>query len=714
MYPAMEPHGKRISVGIVSPGAAAVTEPDCGFPVGGAEVQLYAIARHLAALQDVEAVLYVADLGQPERVEDGVRIVPLVRMDRSLALAWFRAPQIVWRLVRGRHHVYLTQSASGINGLALLAARLSGGCFLHMCADDLEAEGRPNATLSRAAEMLHHAALRRADAVTCQSPAQQASIRRAYGREAMVMPNLPPPARHPPLDPAARDGVLWVGRDVECKQPEQFLELARRLPGHRFTMVCQVQPGRDLDRLRPPANLTLIPGLPFQETSRLFGRHRVLVSTSTTEGYPTIFLEAGAAGTPIVSLRVDPSGIIRRYGAGFVCDGSLQELVRRVGDLLDQPSLWQRCHEGALRLAEQEERTAVGRIVGTLREQGARAAERRTHARERGRRVWWWTRLVLVLAMFGGLIAFARPTRLWQVLVHARYGLVLAAVPAILAGAFFDAVKLFLLMRPQGFRGGFRPVWRTNLVVNFVSNFLPGTVGGGAVAWYRLSRPERLGAQTFTALVLNTVLKLVVIGSAAALALALDAPAMRAYPGAVWPLAACAAVPVLGMVLLLHPAVTARLRRLHVLVFTRLRSRALGDGLEKVLDSAETYRARWPSVLGALAAGYARVLVSVLCPLLLLHAVGATGVGYVRLVWIMCTVEAVGMLPFTQANFGLPQVAFVALLVAFGVSRADAVAADVLGKVALMPLYLSGAGVMIGENLTRKTHRTPASGGPEE
>ena len=311
----------------------------------------------------------------------------------------------------------------------------------------------------------------------------------------------------------------------------------------------------------------------------------------------------------------------------------------------------------------------------------------------------------MVLAMFGGLVALARPAQLWRTLLQARYLLVLAAVPPIFAGAFFDAVKLHLLMRPHGFQGGFVSIWRTNLVVNFVSNFLPGTVGGGAVAWYRLSRPDRIGAQTFTALVLNTILKLVVICSVAALALALDATAADRYPRAIVPLAACAVLPVVLMLLMLRPRVTALLGRLHAAAFRRIGGQRLRSGARKVLESVETYRSYWLSVVGALAAGFARALVTVFCPLLCLRAVGVVDVTYVRLLWIMCAVEAAGMLPFTQANFGVPQVTYVALLVAFGVAKADAVASDVLAKISLLPLYLTGAGVMIQENLARKRSR---------
>ena len=58
------------------------------------------------------------------------------------------------------------------------------------------------------------------------------------------------------------------------------------LPAH-VRLVCQPQPGRDIGRLSSatPANVRFIPGLPFAEEAALFGRCRVLVMTSSAEGF---------------------------------------------------------------------------------------------------------------------------------------------------------------------------------------------------------------------------------------------------------------------------------------------------------------------------------------------------------------------------------------------------------------------------------------------
>jgi glycosyltransferase involved in cell wall biosynthesis len=356
-----------ISVGIVSLGACALAEPGSGFPAGGAEVQLYIIARMLAAEEDFRVTLHVADIGQPERVENGLRIKPLVRLKPGLQISATAAPAIVGRLARERHRVCVTRSASSISGLTQIAALLCGGRHMHMCANDNECAGRADATLSKPAKWLQNMGLRRSDMVTCQTIRQIELLRNRFGIEGFLAPNISPDLFAVPAD-GPREGALWVGRDVDGKAPELFIELARRLPDHPFTMICQPQPGRDFHRLAAiaPKNLRLVPGLPIQETAPLFARHRVFALTSLSEGFPNVLLQSARSGTPVVSLCVDPDNILSSNKAGFACQGSFDEVVRRTAELLTDPSLWKECHEGALRLTRETEGSGE-RIIGLIR-----------------------------------------------------------------------------------------------------------------------------------------------------------------------------------------------------------------------------------------------------------------------------------------------------------------------------------------------------------
>src|SRR5262249_54797652 len=55
-----------------------------------------------------------------------------------------------------------------------------------------------------------------------------------------------------------------------------------------------------------------------EEVRKLIENSRVLVNTSRAEGFPNTMLEAWSMGVPVVSLTVDPGGVILREGLGRV------------------------------------------------------------------------------------------------------------------------------------------------------------------------------------------------------------------------------------------------------------------------------------------------------------------------------------------------------------------------------------------------------------
>jgi glycosyltransferase involved in cell wall biosynthesis len=58
--------------------------------------------------------------------------------------------------------------------------------------------------------------------------------------------------------------------------------------------------------------------LPFHETQKYFFRARVFVCTSDREGFPNVFLQAWQAECPVVSLTIDPDGVIEKQDIGRV------------------------------------------------------------------------------------------------------------------------------------------------------------------------------------------------------------------------------------------------------------------------------------------------------------------------------------------------------------------------------------------------------------
>lgn len=320
--------------------------------------------------------------------------------------------------------------------------------------------------------------------------------------------------------------------------------------------------------------------------------------------------------------------------------------------------------------------------------------------------IWRYVRILLVLGLLAALLYIAKPAELWQALKGAQWLWLLIAMPFGFAAIFFDALKLYLLILPHGYRAGWKSVFKTTLIVNFVSLFLPGTVGGGAVAWYRLSKPDGLRAEAFTAVSFNALVKLVVICGLGAAALSADVMASDVRRQVAIPLAILAAVTTLLFLLLTMTGFSVWFDRIIVSRLVPHLPQRIASPLRKIVASVEAYRGAKSSVAGALSAGVARKLIENFCFLLALKSVGVEA-GYARVLWIMCAVEAFGMVPLTLSGWGLPQVTFVGLFALFGVPSDRSLASQVLSIVILLPVYLTGALLLLRETLSKDRPELP-------
>jgi glycosyltransferase involved in cell wall biosynthesis len=191
-----------------------------------------------------------------------------------------------------------------------------------------------------------------ADAVVAQHSGQVIACKRSFGHDAVEIPN----CYTPPSDAVAtvRGVVLWAGTVKSIKRPELFLELARRLPTLQFRMIGGAEPSRQqalFDNVRMLAagipNLQFRGFVPFSEIEREFNQARLLVNTSSHEGFPNTFLQAWARGIPTVSF-IDCRAQYEGQPVATVCN-DFESMVTAVDDLCRDDVRWRREGERARR-----------------------------------------------------------------------------------------------------------------------------------------------------------------------------------------------------------------------------------------------------------------------------------------------------------------------------------------------------------------------------
>lgn len=286
----------------------------------------------------------VDDFGQPYEEEiAGVCIhkAPLRYMGGSnfyILSDWLNYLKVLWRINADFHVIKLPRSLLAPLGLFCTLKR-SRLVFIGQIDNDVDLEFiRKNE--GRITYWLYRLGMLAVDFIVAQNEKQREGFRRLFGKKTQVVKSI---VTLPSVEDGEKsDYVLWVGSSLEKKQPLKFIELARALPDISFRMiVAPVDLGLD-ERLRTEAaelpNLEYLGFVPLARIGHYFNEASVFVSTSVREGFPNTFLQSWQFGTPVVSLNVDPDGVIKRNSLGNI-SLSFEQLCKDVRVLMGDPDL---------------------------------------------------------------------------------------------------------------------------------------------------------------------------------------------------------------------------------------------------------------------------------------------------------------------------------------------------------------------------------------
>ncbi len=148
--------------------------------------------------------------------------------------------------------------------------------------------------------------------------------------------------------------LLWVSRCQQLKRPHLFLDLVEGLPDARCTMICPCEDKELWDsvarRARNLPNLEFIEKVPYHEIQEYYDRAKIFVNTSTFEGFPNSFIQSGMGKTALLSLCIDPDGMIQVFGSGLLAGGSMEKMILGAKAMLCDATLLSAMQEGSCRM----------------------------------------------------------------------------------------------------------------------------------------------------------------------------------------------------------------------------------------------------------------------------------------------------------------------------------------------------------------------------
>jgi glycosyltransferase involved in cell wall biosynthesis len=157
------------------------------------------------------------------------------------------------------------------------------------------------------------------------------------------------------------------------KRPDLVIEIARACPTIDFVICGGVSnhrspPGygaRIIEKFAGVPNITYLGHVSPDRAIDVIGRAALLVSTSEAEGFPSVFVEAWAHSTPVLTTQIDPDCVIERHGLGAIAE-SVEAAAEAIKELVASAETRQAM---GLRARDYVARTHAGPAVAPVVEQ---------------------------------------------------------------------------------------------------------------------------------------------------------------------------------------------------------------------------------------------------------------------------------------------------------------------------------------------------------
>lgn len=318
---------------------------------GGGELQLALLAKALARGGNEVVVI---DYKTPEDfiTADGIKVFRIKGWNDGIKVIrtfTHRLIRLYKSLKDQKADIYYCRIRDFRHIIAFWAARKVKARFVLGLASDLDAMNfwmrlKYNHLVSESGlwalsngfliEIVYPFLLRKADLVLAQHEGQK-NILSKKNINSLVFPNLFDLPEVPFVSSQAKKDFVYVGWLDKRKGFTTFFEIIKKSSGHTFKVIGPPSDKTGVlyfEKLKSFPNVTLLGKLSHPETLCHIAHSKALISTSAMEGFPNIFIEAWACGIPVLSLFVDPGGIIEKEELGDVTHGNVEQLLMAMKD----------------------------------------------------------------------------------------------------------------------------------------------------------------------------------------------------------------------------------------------------------------------------------------------------------------------------------------------------------------------------------------------
>lgn len=328
---------------------------------GGAELQVSTLARLLKD-RGYEITFFTGDFGQNETEKiDGITFIKVAALTSGPVKKTFEFIKYI-RLIRPV--AILERGSSPFTFLAAIVGKLTGTPFIFCGASDVnfaKKEIDPTFNRSRVKQRIYQWSLRFVKHFVVQKARQATLLNDNFGikNNVSIIKNFSPSVGLPQQDQNSGEDMfdaVWVANLIPYKQPELFIELARRNPGSRFLLVGGSADKEYHDRIMNDAagagNVVTTGFMPPDQVMKWMQKARIIVNTTKVadgfeEGFSNVQIMGWLCGLASLTLISDPDNLIVSNGMGFR-SGSLEQMDADFKLLKCDPELLKKMSQQAI------------------------------------------------------------------------------------------------------------------------------------------------------------------------------------------------------------------------------------------------------------------------------------------------------------------------------------------------------------------------------
>lgn len=325
----------------------ALFNNSCKLNFGGAEVQVSLLSRELASNNNYDISVIVSDVNQiAEEKVDNVRIIKSYKTKAGL-LNSLKSPFILYKTLLGINPDVVVCRAMGVEvGISCFYCKKNKKKFFYSIASDKDVCIDKSLNIRK---FFFKYGLYNSNFIIAQTEYQLNQIKKnnkLKNKPAILIKNSINITKNNFIDRNLNNNILWVGKPDDNKRPELFIRVAEQMPDFNFIMIMPKENSNKYKFLlklgSEVKNLTIMEKVGFDYIQKYFSDSSIFINTSIEEGFPNTFLQACLAGTPIISLKVDPDNFIKKYNCGFTCNDNFNNLKSFIIKISSDNNSWKK------------------------------------------------------------------------------------------------------------------------------------------------------------------------------------------------------------------------------------------------------------------------------------------------------------------------------------------------------------------------------------